>query len=146
MNAVAKAGLSLAFTLAVAVSANAAPPSSTANESEWIPITQNSDDSRFYSGKRGSFEITTTKAGESVAMLLGQIEDKKDKSVSYSKWYVSAADCDAGLGKLVVLKISGDFDFETDFVAKGNNVGSGVADIICALYEADRKVKQGKGL
>jgi hypothetical protein len=146
MNAIVNAGLSLAITVAIASTAKAAPPSSTAKGSEWIPIAQNSDDSGFFSGKRGSFEMTTTKAGESVAMLLGQFENKKNKSVSYSKWYVSAADCDAGLGKFVVLKINGDFDFERDFVAKGNNIASVVADFICALYEADRKVKQGKGV
>lgn len=146
MNAKTNIGLSLAWTVAVALTASAAAPSPSANNSEWILITQNSDDSRFYSGKRGSFEITTTKAGESVAMILGQTEDKKDKSVSYGKWYVSVKDCNAGLGKLVILKISGEFDFEADFVAKGNNIASGIADVICGIYEADRKAKQDKGV
>jgi len=122
-----------------------AQPASPA-QSEWIPITQDSDGVQFYSGKRGSYELTTTKAGIQVALFLGQVEDKKKKSVSYSKWYVSTADCDAGLGKLVVLKLNGDFDFESDFVAKGSNIASGIADAICSVYQADAKKKLGKGI
>lgn len=98
-------------------------------QSEWISITQDKDGVNFYSGKKGSFEITTTKAGTSIAIILGQIEDTKDKSVTYKKWYVATSDCEAGIGKLVVLKINGDYDFESDYVSKGNSIEIGRAHV-----------------
>lgn len=116
------------------------------SESEWVLITQNSDDTRFYSGKKGSFELGTTKGGTPIAMVVGQVEDKKDKSVAYQKWYVATSDCDAGMGKLVVLKVSGEYDMETEFVAKGKNIASGISDLICNIYRSDLNEKQNKGV
>lgn len=120
--------------------------SQTKPQSEWILITQNSDDTKFYSGKRGSYELSSTKAGTPIALIMGQIEDKKAKNVTYSKWYVTTADCESGLGKLVLLKVNGDFDGETDYVAKGNNIASGIGDMICAIYLSNKREQEGKGV
>ena len=79
-------------------------------------------------------------------MILGQIEDKKNKSVTYGKWYVSTSDCDAGLGKLVILNVNGDYNFESDFVANGNNIASAVADLICNIYRTDAQERRDKGI
>lgn len=124
---------------------SAAEPKS-AEASEWISITSNSDDNRFYSGKSGSFEITTTKGGVSVAMLLGQINDKVKKTVTYKKWYVSTSDCESGMGKLVALTISGDYDFEADYVAKGDSIASYIADTICSVYRSNIEAREAKGV
>ena len=118
----------------------------TKPQSEWILITQNSDDTKFYSGKRGSYELSSTKAGTPIALILGQIEDKKTKNVSYGKWYVTTADCEAGLGKLVLLKVNGDYDGEVDYVAKGNNIASGIGDMICGIYLSNKREQEGKGV
>lgn len=115
-------------------------------ESEWIFITENVDYTRLYSGKSGTFELTSTKAGNSVAMILGQIEDKTNKSITYGKWYVSTNDCEAGMGKLVFLTISGEFNRESEFVSSGNNIASGVADFICSVYHLGLEEKKGKGV
>lgn len=146
MKALLIAALTTFSIVAVPAAYAAKPGTATAPNAEWILITQNSDDTIFYSGKRGSFELTTTKSGSAVAVILGQIEHRKENSLSYGKWYVSTADCDAGLGKLVVLRVNGDFDFESDFVAKGNNIASGIADVICGLYRSDVQEKRGKGI
>ena len=127
------------------VPAWASEPKSS-EKSEWIFITSSSDDTHTYSGKRGSFEITTTKGGISVAMLLGQIENKSDKSVTFNKWYVSTSDCESGIGKLVALKVDGDYDFEADYVSKGKSIASYIADTICSVYRSDLKTKQEKGV
>lgn len=147
MNITTKAFLVTALYASVwsSQSTFAASPNTPA-ESEWVVIAQNSDDTTFYSGKSGSFEITTTKAGTRIAMILGQIEDKKLKTVTYNKWYVTTADCDAGIGKLVVLKVNGDFDNETDYVSKGKNIASGIGDMICDIYQSDKKEKNGKSV
>ncbi len=114
--------------------------------SEWVPITQNSDDTKFYSGKKGSYELTSTKGGTPIAMVLGQIEDKKAKNVSYGKWYVTAAECEAGIGKLVILKVDGDYDGEVDYVSKGNNIASAIGDLICGIYLGNKKAREAKGV
>ena len=115
-------------------------------ESEWLLIAKNVDSTRLYSGKSGSFELVTTKAGTPVALILGQIEDKADNSFTYGKWYVSTSDCNAGMGKIVFLTVSGDFDRETDFVSAGNNIASVIADLICSAYRSNLERKQGKGV
>jgi hypothetical protein len=118
----------------------------TSEKSEWIFIASNRDDTRFYSGKRGSFEIVTTKGGTQAAMVLGQIDDRKDNTITYNKWYVSTSDCQSGIGKLVALKVGGDFDFEADYVAKGESIASSIADTICAVYRSDTETKEAKGI
>lgn len=116
------------------------------DDSPWIFIATNSQKTDTYSAKKGSFEITKTKSGTEIALVLGQIEDKKNNITGYKKWYVSTSDCKNGMGKLVVLKVNGDYDFESDFVADGNNIASGIADFICSVYRFDKNQKQGKGI
>jgi hypothetical protein len=147
MNVTTKAIATAILSISVwACFSTVAAPPTTASTSDWVLLTQNSDDSQFYSGKRGSYELTTTKNRTSVATILGQTENKNDKTVTYNKWYVSTSDCDAGMGKLVVLKLNGDFAFEAAFVSKGTNIASGIADVVCGIYASDLKKKQGKGI
>lgn len=115
-------------------------------DSPWIYITANSENTDKYSVKKGTFEIAKTKSGTEIAVVLGQIQRKKNNQIDYNKWYVSTSDCEKGMGKLVILKVNGDYDFESDFVADGNNISSGIADFICFLYKFDKNQKQGKGI
>ncbi len=114
--------------------------------SVWSLITQDRDDTKFYSGKKGSYELTSTKGGTPIAMILGQIEDKKAKKFSYGKWYVTAAECEVGIGKLVILKVNGDYDGEIDYVSKGNNIASVIGDLICGIYLDNKKAQEAKGV
>lgn len=116
------------------------------NSSEWVHIAQNSDGTMFYSSKKGSYELTSTKGGAAIAIILGQIEDKKAKEVSYRKWYVTTADCEAGVGKLVILKVDGIYDMETDYVSNGNSISSDIGDVICGIYFDNKKAQEEKGL
>ena len=116
------------------------------SDSEWILIVQNSDDTRFYSGKRGSYELSATKGGAPIAMILGQTEDRISRNVTYNKWYVTTSDCEAGIGKLVTLKVSGEYDFETDYVARGNNIASSIGDLVCSIYLDNKRVRESKGV
>lgn len=115
-------------------------------DSQWIYIAKNSENTDTYSAKKGSFEITSTKSGTEIALILGQIENHKNNKFKYNKWYVATSDCERGMGKIVILKVNGDYDFESDFVADGNNIASGIADFICSVYKLYKKQKQGKGV
>lgn len=117
-----------------------------APDSQWVLVAQNSDSTDIFSVKKGSFEFTKTKGGTTIAVVLGQLEDKKKKSVSYYKWYVTTDDCANGIGKLVMLKINGDFDFETDYVSGGKSIGSSIADTICGIYLDAIKTEKDKGV
>ena len=114
--------------------------------SEWVLIIRDSDDAMFYSGKKSSYELTTTKGGTPIAMVLGQIEDKKAKKFNYGRWYVTAAECEAGIGKLVILKVDGNYDMEVDYVSKGNNIASAIGDLICGIYLRNKKAREAKGV
>lgn len=127
------------------IPALAATPKPSDN-SDWVAIVSSSDNSMLYSGKKGSFELTSTKGEIPIAVLLGQTENKKNKSITYNKWYVSTSDCERGLGKIVFLKISGDFDFEVDYVSKGDSVGSSIADAICTVYKSVVEANDAKGI
>lgn len=115
-------------------------------DSPWIYITKNSENTDTYSAKKGSFEITSNKSGTEIALVLGQVQQKKNNQFNYNKWYVTTSDCEMGMGKIVILKVNGDYYFETDFVAEGNNIASAIADFICSVYKFDKKQKQGKGV
>lgn len=132
----------LVLPIAISLSSGA----SAADSSEWVRIANNSDGTLIYSGKKGSFELTTTKGGEDIAVIVGQTEDESTKNVVYMKWYVTTADCEAGLGKLVVLKVGGEYNFETDFVSGGQNIASGIADSICAVYRSKQSAKKSKSI
>lgn len=132
------------ITLLLSSTAIANP--SDRKDSPWVHITNTNDNSDYFSAKRGSYEVVTTKQGTEVAMVLGQVEHKKKGTVEYVKWYVSTADCVSGIGKLVILKIGGDYISEADYVAKGENVASGIGDIICSIYLSDLEKKNGKGI
>jgi hypothetical protein len=125
----------------LAMSAGAA-----ASQTEWVHFTENIDGTRIYSGKAGSYETTTNKAGLEIALVLGQIESKVDKTVTYERWYVSTADCKAGIGKLVALTVGGDYKSETEYVSKGNNIASGIGDAICSIYRAVIDAERSKGV
>lgn len=114
--------------------------------SDWILIAQTNDDERSYSGRKGSYELFATKGGTPIAMILGQTEDGISKKVTYNKWYVAVSDCEAGMGKLVALKVSGEYEFETDYVAKGKNIASGIGDLICDIYLDNKKAMENKGV
>ena len=140
--------LVLGLAIVIAIGAATTGQGALAQEegATWIEFTKNSDGDEIYSGKRGSYELTTSKAGTPIALVLGQVQDTTTKSITYSKWYVATRDCDAGLGKLVVLTVGGEYEGEVDYVAQGNNVASALGDIICSIYFSNKAEEQSKGV
>lgn len=99
-----------------------------------------------FSLRNGSFEVSQTKAGKTVASIIVQSNHKPTDTIEYRKWYVSAEDCLAGIGKVVILKTDGTYLYENDYVSEGDSVASSGGDIICAVYKADLAEKSEKGL
>jgi hypothetical protein len=58
-----------------------------------------------------------------------------DDEIIFRKEYVTAQDCRIGHGKLISLNIDGSYAGEVDYVSEGGTVASGIADMLCALYE-----------
>ena len=113
-------------------------------KSDWVEVA--STDTHTFSVRKGSFEVTETKGGADIAVVLGQATNKKNKSIEYRQWYVSKDDCVSGLGKLVMLDTKGAYVSEVDFVAKGDSAASGIADTICRIYLDELKKQQDKGI
>lgn len=123
-----------------------AAQSKGAESSEWIFLANNADNTTTYSAKAGSFEVTSTKGGAPIALILGQIHDKKTNKISYSKFYVSVRDCERGTGKIVGLTIEGEFSFESDYVSKGENIASYLGDFICSVHRLSEEANEAKGI
>lgn len=128
----------------IATAATNTPNKSRSDDSGWVHVTSSDDVS--FSAREGSFELTKAKNGTSVASILGQYAFIKTKIVAYNKLYVSTNDCAKGYGKLVLLDLDGNYSSESDFVSKGENLGSNVADFICAVYQSVLEKQNGKSL
>jgi hypothetical protein len=120
------------------------PKQSPPEDSEWVRVA--STDDYLYAIRKGSFEITKTKAGIPIAVVVLQMTEIKPQTISYLKNYVTKDDCLNGLGKLVALDTTGQYLHENDFVYDGNNVASSIASVICLLYKDELKKQSDKSI
>lgn len=111
---------------------------------EWLNVS-NSDENA-YDIKTGSLEELKTKGGVDVAIVIGRVSNRKTRQIDLEKWYVSVADCDRELGKLVTLDLDGKYKFENDFVFEGGSVASRIAEMICGSLAIRVKTRQNKGI
>ncbi|KTB79270.1 hypothetical protein AO069_10080 [Pseudomonas syringae pv. syringae PD2774] len=118
---------------------------STFAETAWIRIAETDDGTRFET-KPGSFEFSETRGKTPVAVLVGRQFIVKSKKIELQKWYVTATDCKNKMGKLTTLSVSGEFQFENDFVFDGGTVASTVAKFICDVAGQSIKNAASKGL
>lgn len=107
---------------------------------EWVKLGEN--ESTRVDARAGTLGFGKTKAGTPIVFIQGRVFHAKNSSYAYEKWYVSVADCKVGYGKLVTLKLDGEFSYENDFVANGGSIGSAIADTLC--YPV--KEQDGKGV
>ncbi|WP_458237961.1 hypothetical protein, partial [Pseudomonas sp. P5_A2_2] len=94
----------------------------------------------------GTFEYSKNKSDVPIAVLVGRIVSPKSSKIELHKWYVSAGDCNKKMGKLVTLSVSGEYQFENDFLFESGNVASYVAKFICDVAEQGIKNANGKSL
>lgn len=113
-------------------------------DSDWVLISYT--DNNTFEGRTKSQENTTTRGGKIISVFSGRIFYKKDKSYTFSKWYVSHEDCIAGYGKVVSLDIQGIYQHENDFVMNGGNVASTLAKAACHSVLEDIKDRDSKSI
>lgn len=120
------------------------PKQSTPEDSAWVRAA--STDKYVYSIRKGSFEITKTKAGTPIAVVVLQAIDINTQNIKYYQNYVTKGDCLNGLGKLVALDTNGQYMYENDFVFDGDSVASSIASIICSIYKNELKEQSDKSI
>ena len=112
---------------------------------EWIDIAENNSGDK-WSIKAGSLEISKTKAGTPVAVVIGRIIGINENQVQLYKWYVPLKDCAQESGVVIALNISGEYKFENDFAFKSGNVASAMAESICGAASKRAENQRNKSL
>lgn len=128
---------SLVMLLSIASASHAA-------DDGWTVVA--STDTMVWSAKNGSLYTTKNGSGAMVVAVIGRIADSATNTVRLTKWYVPVADCADGLGKVTTTDVSGNFQFDNDFVQGAGTVASGLADAICAAYAASVKESLSKSI
>ena len=55
------------------------------------------------------------------------------------QWYVTLEDCRAGHGKMVILDMDGEYQYENDFAADGGTVSTDIAEVRCVIHPLVKK-------
>lgn len=118
---------------------------SASAKTNWISLAS-SDDGSKWEAKPGSFEFSKNRSDVVIAMLAGRVVGAKHATIELHKWYVSAADCDNKMGRLVTLSVSGEYQYENDFIFEGGSVASSIAEFICTVADQSIKNASGKSL
>lgn len=110
---------------------------------KWVKVGEL--DIGIFSIKKDSFENTTTRGGDRIAVVIGRSLSTKTKQISLEKWYVRVADCYSGHGQLATLTIDGEFKYENSWVEDGGSIASSIASVICGVHKwiADENEKKG---
>lgn len=132
-------GKALASLLIVSVS-------SVAADEGWSLIGVSEKANVRYDVKNGSFELTKTKGEVPIAVVIGRVTDSKTLSIAVYKWYVPLQACVDKFGKVVSLNISGEYQFENDFVFGGGNIAAAMGETICGVAEHYFSESAKKGL
>lgn len=117
---------------------------SASGSDKWVTVSET--DTETFSIKKDSFEHTTTKGGEEIAVVIGRTLSTKTKQVLLEKWYVRSADCRTGHGQLATLSVDGDFKYENPWVEDGGTAASSIAGVICSVHERVRQEEESKSL
>lgn len=115
-------------------------------EDGWTNIGVSEKANVRYDVKNGSFEVTKTKGDVPIAVVVGRISNPKTSNISVYKWYVPLQACVDKLGTVVSLNVSGEYQFENDFVFGGGNMAAAMGETICGVAEKYLTEINNKGL
>lgn len=113
-------------------------------QSEWIRVAET--DSANWEVKPGSLEVGQTRGNVDIVFVIGRLHDKTTKQITVGKWYVSLADCNREMGKLVILDLDGKFRYENEFVYGAGSAATGIAEAICGAHSQQVKARDQKGI
>ena len=119
--------------LAILIMCLALPPVEAAAADDWIKLGES--DNGTWEGRAGSAHFSKNNSGEEIVTASGRTTDLKTKRVEFEQWYVRVSACRNGSGKVVTADISGTFKWDTDFVLKGGNIASSLADMLCSFVQ-----------
>lgn len=114
------------------------------NDSPWISVSGN--DTHKNEFRVGTYELSRTKNGEEVAVVVNRRTVFSTNRITMNKQYVRTRDCHRGFGKLVTLDLNGDFLYDNDYVNDGGTIASANAEFICLVYAADLKKRSSNGI
>ena len=114
-------------------------------EEGWVRIASN-DKGGKWDIKAASLDISHTRTEIPIAVVIGRITDTKSSGVSLYKWYVPLKDCVAKNGIVATTNMSGEYQFENDFVFGSGNIASSMAEAICGAAMQRIKEVSGKSL
>ncbi|MDY0148299.1 MAG: hypothetical protein RBR56_09640 [Halothiobacillus sp.] len=104
-------------------------------EDGWTNIGISDKTNVRYDVRNGSFEVTKTKGDVPIAIVVGRITDPRTSNILVYKWYVPLQACVDKLGTVVSLNVSGEYQFENDFVFGGGNIAAAMGETICGVAE-----------
>lgn len=113
-------------------------------DDQWVTLGET--EQHLHRAKLETFEVATNKGGEMIVVAVGQFEDRKNRTIEVQKWYVTASDCERGVGDLVILKANGTYITSVDFVLDGASIASGKANGLCYFYKLTKAREESKGL
>ena len=113
---------------------------------DWLFLTAAANNSGAYYGLKGSYELTTNRSGEQVAVWTEKFDDKINNQITVDKLYVRTSDCLRKQGKGVMVNLNGDFLGDFDFIFGEGSVGAYRVEGLCALYFTNLRAARDKSL
>jgi hypothetical protein len=102
-------------------------------QTDWVKVASSKSSGGVWEGKSSSLDYSKTKAGVPIIVVVGRKSDTTTQAVSLHKWYVTVDDCRSKKGKVVTLKVTGEFEFENDFAFGGDTVATSLAEFVCGV-------------
>jgi len=108
----------------------------------WLHVS--TMDNNAYQVQAGSFRFDRDTDGKSLAVVIARSVDLSNQRIFIFQWSVATEDCISGRGTLLMHDMKGDLIGHNEFVFKGGNLGSNVAELICgvAVNEAGKQQRQ----
>lgn len=100
-----------------------------AAHAQWVLIAEHDNGSK-YLMREGTQTRTQTRAGDPITAVTGVIREPGGRE-NYYRWYVRDADCDRGIGRITVLRASGEVAWHSEWAAGGESIASELARVIC---------------
>lgn len=111
---------------------------------DWIHSAGN-DEADFFI-KPGSLSFSKNKSKENIAVVTGKLVMKPSTQTTFFKWYVRLAECESKQGKIVSLNLSGEYQYENEFIVGSGTIASINAQSICSAADYITSEKRKKSM
>ena len=115
-------------------------------ESKWIFIASSTSKQQKFEIKSGSLEISKTRSGTPIAVVIGRDHGPNTSKIDVWKAYVPLKDCISESGVIVTTNMAGVYQYQNEFVFDGGSVASSLAEAICGAAKAQVKEASDKSL